>query len=179
KLHRDLKTTFVYVTHDQTEALTMGDRIAIFNAGHLQQVGTPQEVYQRPANLFVATFIGSPQMNLLRGTLEHRATTTTVSGENFSFTVPAARDVRPGAVVVGFRPEHLLPHSQGDGTYHAEVDVVEPMGSEAFVYLRAAEGHVVARVGDIALPEVGSTLQLGVASDKIHLFDPDTEARLL
>lgn len=179
KLHRDLKTTFVYVTHDQTEALTMGDRIAIFNAGHMQQVGTPQEVYQRPANLFVATFIGSPQMNLLPGTLAHTPAGTTVSGENFSFSVPGASHVRPGAVVVGFRPEHLMAGGTGDGSYQAEVDVVEPMGSEAFVYMRSPKGHVVARLGEGDLPEVGSVLKLGVAAEKIHLFDPETEARLL
>ncbi|MEB3197183.1 MAG: sn-glycerol-3-phosphate ABC transporter ATP-binding protein UgpC [Candidatus Sericytochromatia bacterium] len=179
KLHRDLQTTFVYVTHDQTEALTMGDRIAIFNAGHMQQVGTPAEVYQRPANLFVATFIGSPQMNLVRGVAATVDGRVHLRGENFAFTLPEGRNVREGDVVVGFRPEHLVPIAAELPGYRAEVDVVEPMGSEGFVYLRGTGAPVVARLEDSELPQVGDVLSLGVDPTKLHLFDPVSEARLL
>ncbi|MEB3328701.1 MAG: sn-glycerol-3-phosphate ABC transporter ATP-binding protein UgpC [Candidatus Sericytochromatia bacterium] len=177
KLHQDLRTTFVYVTHDQTEALTMGDRIAIFNAGHMQQVGTPSEVYHRPANLFVATFIGSPPMNLVPGELVHGEGGGRLVGEHFSFPLPG--DVpRPGRVVVGFRPEHMVPAAPDAPGYRAEVVVVEPMGSEAFVYLAGPSGHVVARVDEQHVPRVGDVLSFAIEPARLHVFDPDSEARL-
>ena len=178
KLHQQLQTTFVYVTHDQTEALTMGDRIAIFNAGYMQQVGTPFEVYNRPLNMFVATFIGSPQMNMLEGTAAVEGDQVRVKGSHFEFVMPKTGEMKDGPVVVGFRPEHLTPTADTGHAYRAEVDVIEPMGSEAFVYLKADKGNVIARLGENHIPKIGDTLALTIDAAKIHLFDPKTENRL-
>ena len=109
KLHKRLATTFVYVTHDQTEAMTLGDRIAVMRGGDLQQHGTPLEVYDRPANLFVATFIGSPQMNLFDARLEVAEGRARITAPGLEMDVPAEAHHRPGKVVVGLRPEHMEP----------------------------------------------------------------------
>ncbi|MFP5501130.1 MAG: ABC transporter ATP-binding protein, partial [Candidatus Sericytochromatia bacterium] len=178
KLHQQLQTTFVYVTHDQTEALTMGDRIAVFNGGYMQQIGTPAEVYGRPVNMFVATFIGSPQMNLLEGKATVQGDSVVVESEYFRFTVPKYRDAKDGPVVVGFRPEHLVPSPGAENAYKAEVEVVEPMGSEAYVYLKSPKGSVIVRVGEEHIPKVGDVLTLAVDPSRVHLFDPKTENRL-
>ena len=178
KLHQQLQTTFVYVTHDQTEALTMGDRIAVFNAGYMQQVGTPAEVYGRPVNLFVATFIGSPQMNLVEGNLSVQGDRAILKGNHFEFSVPKTEAMKDGKVVVGFRPEHLVPTSDAANAFRSEVEVIEPMGSEAFIYLKSDKGNVVARVDEQHIPKVGQTVGLAVDPAKIHVFDAGTENRL-
>jgi multiple sugar transport system ATP-binding protein len=179
KLHQQLQTTFVYVTHDQTEALTMGDRIAIFNAGYMQQVGTPSEVYNRPLNMFVASFIGSPQMNLVNGVLSFEGDRAVVKGTYFQFTIARTEIMKEGKVVVGFRPEHLTPtHAEEVNAYKAPVEVIEPMGSEAFVYLKSAEGNVIARVTEEHIPKLNDTMTLAIDATKVHLFDPTTEGRL-
>jgi multiple sugar transport system ATP-binding protein len=178
KLHQQLQTTFVYVTHDQTEALTMGDRIAIFNAGYMQQVGTPAEVYARPVNLFVASFIGSPQMNLVEATLKIEGDSVLVSGDRFNFRLPRPAQAKEGKVVIGFRPEHLLPTSNSENVYRSEVEVIEPMGSEAFIYLKGEKNSVVARVDEEHIPKLGAVIGLTLEPGRIHLFDPGTEQRL-
>ncbi len=182
KLHQRLQTTFVYVTHDQTEAMTLGDRIAIMRGGDLQQCGSPHDVYTNPANLFVATFIGSPQMNLLDGTLSFDGDTSVVKGKEFTFTLPKSASHKAGDVVVGVRPEHLSP-TDGGGTPSAHtlsavVEVIEPLGAEAYVYLAGTKGSIVARVPEDKTPKVGQTVAFTVDATKIHLFDPKTEARL-
>ena len=176
KLHQQLQTTFVYVTHDQTEALTMGDRIAIFNAGYMQQVGTPNEVYNRPNNLFVASFIGSPQMNLVEGNATVEGNQVVVSGTYFKFTLPKPEGFNGGKVVIGFRPEHLAPVSadQTENVYRAPVEMLEPMGHEAFVYLKSDKGNVLARVLEDQMPKIGDSFGLTLDLSKIHLFDPAT-----
>ncbi len=180
KLHHRLQTTFVYVTHDQTEAMTLGDRIAILRGGDLQQCGTPHDVYTTPANLFVATFIGSPQMNLLEGTLSIDGDHAIVKGKEFAFTVPKRGSFREGDVVVGVRPEHLAPVDSGPAGHSlaATVEVIEPLGAESYVYLAGAKGSIVARVSEDKTPKVGETVAFTVDAGKIHLFDPKTEARL-
>jgi multiple sugar transport system ATP-binding protein len=182
KLHRRLQTTFVYVTHDQTEAMTLGDRIAILRGGDLQQVGTPHDVYTSPNNLFVATFIGSPQMNLLEGALSLAGEQAIVTGKEFTFSLPKRPSFREGDVVVGVRPEHLAPiNGAGPAADHAlaaSVEVVEPLGAEAYVYLAGSKGSIVARVSEEHTPGVGQLVTFTADPSKIHLFDPKTETRL-
>lgn len=179
KLHQRLQTTFVYVTHDQTEAMTLGDRIAIMKAGDLQQVDTPHQVYNYPANLFVATFIGSPQMNLLSGTLTHDGDAVVVTGKGFRFVLPKKASYREGSVIVGIRPEHLsLAGENAQNVLTSTVEVTEPMGFETYVYLKGETAPIIARMTEEQAPQVGETLTLTADPEKVHLFDPATENRL-
>ncbi|MEB3237474.1 MAG: sn-glycerol-3-phosphate ABC transporter ATP-binding protein UgpC [Candidatus Sericytochromatia bacterium] len=181
KLHQRLATTFVYVTHDQTEAMTLGDRIAVMRGGDLQQHGSPLEVYDRPANLFVATFIGSPQMNLFDAVLEVSGGRARVTAPGLSLDLPAEPHHRPGKVVVGLRPEHLEPgQASGGCVLEADVDVVETLGSESYVHLSAtsARGPALARVPIEATPAPGARAVFSVRPARVHLFDPSSEKRL-
>jgi multiple sugar transport system ATP-binding protein len=140
----------IYVTHDQTEAMTMGQRIAVLDRGALQQVGTPAEVYARPANLFVATFIGTPGMNV-------------VNGAGFA---------RPAAGSVGFRPEDGKLGPRDGARWSAIVGLVEPLGSETLVHAKLDSGEtVVCRVREGEIPAVGSAVGIHVAAEKLHRFD--------
>src|SRR5689334_5886912 len=143
KIHQLLPTTSIYVTHDQVEAMTLGDRIAVMAKGRIQQLGVPQEVYDEPANLFVAGFIGSPAMNLMRGTVR--------SGEADAGPVKLPVRVREGEVVLGIRPEHLSLAAENGGnlaTLEMTVDVVEPLGNEVMVHgFVAAEPYVGEQTG--------------------------------
>jgi multiple sugar transport system ATP-binding protein len=179
KLHRRLETTTVYVTHDQSEAMTLGDRIAILRAGDLMQCDTPHEVYANPANVFVATFIGSPQMNMLRGEMAIDGNTTTVRGKNFSFIVPKRPSHRPGRVLVGIRPEHLAIAGEDERSkLTATVEVTEPMGFETYVYLAGEDGPVVVRLPEASAPGVSATVSITAEPSKIYWFDPESEKRL-
>jgi multiple sugar transport system ATP-binding protein len=181
KLHQRLNTTFVYVTHDQTEAMTLGDRIAIMKEGDLLQLGTPNQVFHHPVNLFVATFIGSPQMNLLSGSLEIEGDSAILSGKNFRFVLPNREGYRAGEVIAGIRPEHLtrLEGKNEEHFFRAAVEVVEPMGSEAYVYLTGEKGMIVCRLAEEMTPSVGEEVALTAPAERIHLFDPKTELNLL
>jgi len=156
KLQRRLGTTTIYVTHDQVEAMTMGDRIAVMNIGVLQQVGTPQELYEHPQNLFVASFIGSPSMNL----------------------VPAPAVGAGGdGLIAGFRPEHVYTaNGRVDGLrFDARVEVIEYLGNEQLVHLTGAGTPLVALIpADQPLAE-GQDLSLSVPREKVHLFDAESE----
>ncbi len=187
RLHQRLQTTFVYVTHDQTEAMTLGDRIAILKGGDLQQCDTPHEVYHFPANLFVATFIGSPQMNLLTGNLSFDGENAIVAGQGFHFVLPRKPSYREGAVIVGIRPEHLVPaRDDSPNRLTSTVEVTEPMGFETYVYLtnpapgaKAEHSAIIARITEEMPPRIGDTLVLAADPAKIHLFDPSSEIRLV
>ena len=180
ELHRRLATTFVYVTHDQVEAMTMGDRIAIMNAGVLQQVGPPQDVYEKPANLFVARFIGNPPMNTLTGTIAHEpeGVVVAVPGGRIPLPAPLARVVGADgrAVVLGVRPEHL---AIGDGPIAATVSVVESLGHERHVVCRLEDGQLVTarQPSSVTAPSDGTSVRLSFDPDHLHLFDATTEAR--
>tara|TARA_R110001592_G_scaffold68065_1_gene208607 strand:+ start:614 stop:1720 length:1107 start_codon:yes stop_codon:yes gene_type:complete len=185
KLHQQLQSTMIYVTHDQVEAMTMGDRIVVMLDGVIQQVAPPMEIYQRPANTFVATFIGSPPMNLLRGNLDRDETGLFfVNGEGGArLLIPEDRATSLAAyigkpIILGLRPEDLTLIPSGTpsatGSLEAEVDLVEPMGAETYVYLRVAGQAVTARIHEQALPEVGSRLILVPRSQYFHFFDPDS-----
>ena len=192
KLHRRLEATMIYVTHDQTEAMTMGDRIAVMKDGVLQQVADPMTLYHQPANLFVATFIGSPPMNLFRGRLMAREgglyfvdgnSTGTFAGSGRGLLLPEERraqlkDLISGEAVMGLRPEHIslapcVPPAGSD--LAATVEVVEPMGAETHLHLRSGEHSFVARVGGGERPQVGAAVQLNLDLAKARFFDPATE----
>ncbi|WP_027051583.1 ABC transporter ATP-binding protein [Mesorhizobium erdmanii] len=172
ELHQRLKTTTIYVTHDQIEAMTMADKIVVMRDGRIEQVGAPLELFDRPANLFVAGFIGSPSMNLLKGIV--RKGGVDVAGT--LFPIPANSAVEEGrSVVYGVRPEHLEIHPDGVA---AKISVVEPTGSETLVFLRFGDGEMVALFRERHDFKPGDTLTLKPRLDQIHLFDAETGQRL-
>ena len=192
QLQRRVGVTSLYVTHDQAEAMTLGDRIAVLNQGRMQQLGTPEEVFRRPVNLFVAAFMGTPSMNLLRGEVKEGAVT---AGE-LRFYGAALPD---GPVVVGFRPEALLLAQQGAGlpTLEMTVDVVEELGNETLVYgdvrgelaavdvdpalpppLPGSRARVCARLAGFTEVGRGAHLPLAVRTELVQLFDAASGAAL-
>ena len=172
ELHQRLRTTTVFVTHDQIEAMTMADKIVVMNAGRIEQVGAPLELYDRPTNLFVAEFIGSPAMNLLRGVVRGGG----VAVQERVLPV-AARGLAEGrAVVYGIRPEHLELHEDGIA---ARVGVVEPTGAETLAYLRFGEQELVAEFRDRHDLVPGQEVRIRPRADRAHIFDPETGARNL
>jgi|SwirhisoilCB3_FD_contig_61_1482524_length_1236_multi_3_in_0_out_0_1 multiple sugar transport system ATP-binding protein len=186
KLHDRVRTTTIYVTHDQTEAMTMGDRIAVMSLGVLQQLDTPQNLYDNPVNKFVAGFIGSPSMNFIDVTLEkgedgHMYAVT----PGFKMHVPddlKARGIENylgKTIVMGIRPEHLVEKSRLNqkvtSTIPVEVDVVELLGNEIFVYLNSRGGTLTARMDPDVHLERGQHIEVGVEPDKIYFFDPQSE----
>jgi multiple sugar transport system ATP-binding protein len=186
KLQQRLQVTSVYVTHDQIEAMTMGHRIAVMSAGRLQQVGTPLDVYDRPANLFVAQFIGTPPMNFVKGKLEDGG--AKITGAAFSLPIPpelrTATAGKDGAeVVVGIRPEHLHqqpPADRGPTTeLKVPVELVEPVGDEVVVHGKLGEDPLVFKLDPHHAPEAGSTVPVHVQLGALHLFDGKTEKRLV
>ena len=188
-LRERINTTFVYVTHDQTEAMTLGDRIVIMKDGVIQQVGTPQQVFVHPANRFVAGFIGTPQMNFFRGTLHCEEGVFSVQVENFRVVLSEEKQKRlreqgalPGEVIVGVRPEHL---QIGDSGISARIGVREMMGSSIHVHLTAQDRDVVAVVSGMddaghLLREfpAGAQTSLSFSGGAVHLFDTETEQNL-
>ncbi|WP_108482693.1 ABC transporter ATP-binding protein [Oceaniglobus ichthyenteri] len=167
KLHQRVGNTIVFVTHDQVEAMTMADRIVIMKDGHIQQVGTPSDVYHSPANTFVARFIGAPSMNMLPAT----AKDGTVQLDN-GFGVPMAST--DGPVTVGVRPDDL---GLGDGVpiIAGRVTVREPLGPETLIYVdTGAGGEVIAKADGRTPPEVGAEVTLRAAPENLHLFDAKT-----
>jgi multiple sugar transport system ATP-binding protein len=170
KLQQRLGTTCVYVTHDQIEAMTMGHRISVMKDGRIQQVGTPLEVYDRPANVFVAQFIGTPPMNFFDAT---------VNGDRLdaaSFSIPLPRPLQHGRRLrAGIRPEHL---TRGTAPVPAVVELVEPIGHEAVVHTRAGTDLLVATSDVHLMPRTGDTIELQLQPEKLHLFDAETELRV-
>ena len=174
KLHRDLQTTFIYVTHDQVEAMTMGDRIAIMNAGILQQVGTPGDIYDHPANLFVAGFIGSPTMNFVPATVQDG--TAKASG----IEVKLPKPINSSKGTLGFRPEAVTDRVADGGTaMEMKVDVVERLGSDQFLYGQVGTDQVTARVDPRMKVDPGDKVRLGLDTRTLHFFDAETEQALL
>ena len=173
-LHRDLGATFVYVTHDQIEAMTMATRIAVLEAGRLQQVGTPREIYEQPANVFVARFVGSPPMNVFEATVSAEG----VSVGDGVLPLPAGLSAEAGSTVtVGIRPEHF--EVVGHGGVGAQVVNAEWLGHEQIVLADLAGETVAVRSADAgALPAPGTELRLSVDPAHVHAFDPETGRRL-
>jgi multiple sugar transport system ATP-binding protein len=182
RLHQRLKTTVVYVTHDQVEAMTMGQRIAVMNEGLLQQVGTPQVLYDTPINRFVAGFIGSPSMNFVEVHMDGTGDGARLVGPaDWSIPLPSryreAATPRAGrTLIAGFRPEHL-DIGEGNssvGTFRARADVVEYLGNEELLHINAANQDVVAIVGSEHRVRPGDTVNLVLPLDKLHLFDGES-----
>src|SRR5437588_464830 len=167
KLHRDLETTFIYVTHDQVEAMTMGDRIAIMNDGVLQQVGTPDDIYDHPANLFVAGFIGSPTMNFVPVTVQDG----TAKAAGFEVALPKSVGAERGTL--GFRPEALTDRLQNGSGLDMKVDVVERLGSDQFLYGQVGGDTLTARVDPRLKVTPGDRVRLGLDTRSLHLFDAE------
>ena len=173
ELHQRLHTTTVYVTHDQIEAMTMADVICIMRDGHIEQIGRPLDVYDRPANLFVAEFIGSPSMNLLKGEVVRDGTRAAVRTADVVLPLPPDLRPEPGqAVVYGIRPEHLKVAAAGGVA--ASVAIVEPTGPDIHIYAELAGVELCAITTERVLPAVGSTLHLVPELDRVHLFDQAT-----
>ncbi len=175
--------TTVYVTHDQLEAMTMGDRIAILKDGTLQQVGTPKEVYDRPENAFVAGFIGSPPMNFLEGTIVERNGTVVIDFGTFTYEPSNGMEVMRRAetprVVLGIRPEHIRITRNGKkNAFRAKVEVVELVGKELEVHLTAGERPLVVIASPTLDPRVGGEVWLLPDDERVQVFDGETEKRI-
>ncbi|EUB97350.1 Glycerol-3-phosphate-transporting ATPase [Rhizobium sp. CF080] len=170
--HHRLKTTTVYVTHDQIEAMTMADRIVVMNGGVIEQVGSPLDLYDRPANLFVAGFIGSPSMNVIGGRLENGIFATS---DGTSVAVPNVASLGNRALHMGFRPEHL---TLDDNGLRAEIITVEPTGSETQVVMRLAGYEVTGVFRERIMKLPGDTISVSIDVARAHLFDPETGQRL-
>ena len=176
KLHDDLKTTMVYVTHDQVEAMTLADRIVVLNAGRIEQVGTPMELYERPGNAFVAGFIGSPRMNFLPAKiLEASADGARVQlpgGQLLRAAVDAGRAAAADAVQVGLRPEHLHPDA-ADNALEVSVTFVESLGSstQAYCALAGVDEAITCTLQGHGRLQGGQTLRLGIRPQDVYLFD--------
>ncbi len=189
KLHLRLQTTMIYVTHDQTEAMTMGDRIVVMNKAVIQQVDDPLTIYDHPANRFVASFIGSPPMNFLTGRIVR-------TGQEFFFTEGTFRlrvvdemaarllTYENTPVVFGIRPEDLydklfITDAPSDCIVTSAVELVEPLGAEVYLHLRAGQHALIARVGPHDRPEVNQDIDLVFDMGKAHFFDTETEAAIV
>ena len=183
RLHAEIPTTSVFVTHDQVEAMTLGDRVVVMRDGRVQQIGTPLTVYAKPANKFVAGFIGAPAMNFLD--VEIKGDGDTLTAEMPGLAIAAAGGALAGyrgrRVVMGMRPEHLvLGEAAADRTFQARVEVVEQLGSEILLETRVGDSRVtVARVPAETPVALGDQVRLYVQPGRLHFFDPDTEAPIL
>lgn len=188
RLHRRLNATMIYVTHDQIEAMTLGQRIVVLKDGQIQQIDTPMHLYDQPANLFVAGFIGSPAMNFFRGRLLSDGDNARLQMEGASLPLGDLRIADAGLggyaereIVLGLRPEHLALHVHDDsGTQvlRAQLEVVEPVGNEVFLNLRFGQSEVVARVPPQSLPSLASEVELHFSPEHLRAFDPDTGNRI-
>jgi multiple sugar transport system ATP-binding protein len=188
RLHQRLRATMIYVTHDQIEAMTLGQRIVVLNDGDIQQIDTPMRLYEQPANLFVAGFLGSPGMNLLRGHLRRDGAASLDMG---GMLLPLGGLALVGSsleayvdreIVLGLRPEHLrvgkvsAPHT--DAELDASVEVIEPVGNEIFLNVRYGNTGLVARISPQPLPAPGGTMKLHFAPRHLHAFDPESGERI-
>ncbi len=189
KLHQRLQVTTIYVTHDQQEAMTMGDRIAVMNKGVIQQIDTPQRMYDHPDSLFVASFMGSPAMNLLPVIVQRAGDQVMLAAGDFALPAPARIQMRLAEAIgkeltLGIRPEHVMPlpmsQTEGADRMSVTVDVVEPMGAEVLMYMSGAGAkQVIGRFDPTQRARVGDRLNVGFQQDHLHLFDPETGNALL
>ncbi|MBO4980079.1 MAG: TOBE domain-containing protein, partial [Clostridia bacterium] len=188
KLHQRVGTTFVYVTHDQVEAMTMATRIVVMKDGLIQQVDTPQNLYDSPVNIFVAGFIGTPMMNFIKGKLEKKEDDVYFTfEEKYSVKLPAEKAKNPALaeyigkdVIAGLRPEciHDTPMQVAaleDSAIEAYVDVTELMGAEIHLYLNIGETNLIARVSSRSVSRAGDTIKVALDTSRMHIFDQDTE----
>jgi multiple sugar transport system ATP-binding protein len=182
ELHKTLQTTTIYVTHDQVEAMTLGDRIAVMKDGVIQQYAPPQETYDRPTNQFVAGFIGSPAMNFLAVGATKDQGAIALNGTGFRITLPASRSAAdiPQRVIMGVRPEDLDgPTSETDNVLPMTVSVKEQLGHSLLVYGDVEGSQVVASLDPHRQVELDTQIRLTVNLDTLHVFDPDSLATLI
>ena len=191
KLHKKLQTTFIYVTHDQTEAMTMGTRIVVMKDGIIQQVDTPANLYNKPCNMFVAGFIGSPQMNLVDAKLVKKDNGVYVEFGDESILLPEGKASKPELeayigkeVVLGIRPEDIHDDeahisARPTDVVKADVEVTEMMGAETYLYLTIAGKSFTARVNQRSTAKYGETIDVVLDTNKIHLFDKETELTII
>lgn len=187
KLHHKLQTTFIYVTHDQTEAMTMGTRIVVMKDGLAQQVDTPHNIYEHPVNMFVAGFIGSPQMNFMESKILEQNGEIVLSFNNEIIVLPKdkaeiikERSYIGKDVIMGIRPEDIddskdFIELHKDAVIEVKVEVVELMGAETNIYMSKGETNIVARVNGSSIAIVGDKIKIALDSSKIHIFDKETE----
>jgi multiple sugar transport system ATP-binding protein len=187
KVHQKVRTTTVYVTHDQVEAMTLADRVVVMNHGRIEQIGTPNDLYHNPATRFVAAFIGSPAMNFLPCRLEETGGRLHVRlSDRIAFPLPPARaaryqnEARKEKLLLGLRPEHITeakPHAEpGIESFDALLDVIEPMGMETLIYFALEGTQVCGRVNPNALARAGEPLRLAVDLNNMHLLNEVTGA---
>ncbi len=190
KLQRRIKVTTIYVTHDQVEAMTMGDRIAVMNKGKIQQVGTPEEIYLRPANVFVAGFVGTPQMNFFDASVEVKDKEVVLDAGDFKVVlteeyVPLLKEYGGKTVIVGIRPEHIYPKGHLPSTakkiswIKGVVDFVEALGSDTILHLNTGKRILVVKISGSHRYEIGSTVEVALDLSNIHVFDKNTQISLL
>ena len=189
KLHMRLQATMIYVTHDQTEAMTMGDRIVVMSKGIVQQVADPLTIYEHPVNRFVASFIGSPPMNFLKGTIVQIGEALYFNEGAFRLRIVDEMAQRLSAylgrpVTFGIRPEDLydklfITDAPGDSVVTSAVEVVEPLGAEVYLHLKVGQHAIVARVGPHDRPEINQDIDLVFDMGKVHFFDPDSEEAIV
>ena len=190
KLHNRLQTTFIYVTHDQTEAMTMGTRIVVLKDGIIQQVDTPANLYSNPCNMFVAGFIGSPQMNFIEAELSTAGEDMYATfGENKikipeGKVTPELKNYVGKTVVLGIRPEDLhddeaMLAAKSDAVCKAHVEVTEMLGAETYLYLKIAGVNFTARVNQRSTAKIGDTINVAFETNRLHIFDKDTELTIV
>ena len=190
KIHHNLATTFIYVTHDQTEAMTMASRIVVMKDGFIQQVDTPQNLYLYPCNVFVAGFIGSPQMNFIEAELVEKADGMYVEFSGNSLKLPdakvndAVKDHVGKTVILGIRPEHVHDEARylqefADYKINADVEVAELMGAETYLYLDVGGAKITARVAPTSTAKADDSITVTLDLTKAHLFDKETERTLV
>jgi len=177
RLHRKLKTTMIYVTHDQIEAMTLGERVVVMDKGIIQQIDTPMRIYEAPVNLFVAGFLGNPPMNFFRGRLQERGGLV-IEGEGATFPLPASastllRTHRDREIVAGIRPENFNRErmTAEDISIEGTVELVESVGSESFLHVRSGSQFLIARIKPTELPAIGARVKLHAPENKILYFD--------
>ncbi|MCK0096108.1 sn-glycerol-3-phosphate ABC transporter ATP-binding protein UgpC [Yoonia sp. F2084L] len=181
RLHNRLQNTIIYVTHDQIEAMTLADRIAVMKGGAIMQLGSPDEIYNKPRNLYVADFIGSPSMNFLEGHLEggdFKVDDMVMPMTGYDFAAPQTAD-RPA--VIGIRPEHVVTGELVKNAplqFSVDIDLVEPMGSDTLVYAQLGQHNFRIRMDGQATVKAGETMAVGVDPSRASLFDKATEDRL-
>jgi len=173
RLHRTLGTTMIYVTHDQVEAMTLGQRIVVLDKGVIQQIDAPMQIYERPVNLFVAGFLGNPAMNFFRGRLRDGV----LEGNGVQLRLPTVKAQAGQEIVAGVRPEDLHVVA-GDGSLTGTVELLESVGSEAFIHATSGGWKLIARSSPYNLPAVGARITLQPAPDRMHFFDAQTGKRL-
>jgi multiple sugar transport system ATP-binding protein len=186
RVHQQVKTTTIYVTHDQIEAMTLADYVVVMNRGRIEQVGTPHELYHAPKTRFVAGFMGSPAMNFIPCTIEQNAAALSIRlNDGIAFPVPENRQQRyeplvGKSLIFGLRPEHITETRSSDRGNHSEfdtvLDVVEPMGTEAMVFFKLGGTVVSGRVDTgVSVPEAGAKIRLAANMTHMHLIDPETD----